>query len=67
MVQDAKSVACNMGNQGSINQWRASNKELLDSVGQVRKAVAGPDAEKLNMAALQLGIGTPAQPERNIR
>ena len=46
-----------MGDQGSIGQWRASNKELLDSVGQVRKAVAGPDAEKLDMANLQLGIG----------
>lgn len=43
MVQDAKAVATNMRDQGSINQWRDSNKKLLESVGKVRKAVAGPD------------------------
>jgi hypothetical protein len=32
-----------MRDQGSINQWRDSNKKLLESVGKVRKAVAGPD------------------------
>ncbi len=55
MVQDAKSVATNMGNQGAINKWRASNKELLDSVGQVRLAVAGPDALLAGIAGLSLG------------
>jgi hypothetical protein len=56
MVQDAKRVATNMGDQGSINQWRTSNKELLDSVGEVRKAVAGPDALKApDMSGLSLG------------
>lgn len=43
MVQDAKQVATNMRDQPSIKQWRDSNQKLLDSVGKVRKAVAGPD------------------------
>lgn len=59
MVQDARAVAINMDDEGSINQWRSSNKELLDSVGQVRQAVAGPDVEKIaavDLSALNLGI-----------
>lgn len=43
MVQDAKAVAGNIRDQGAINKWRDSNQKLLDSVGQVRKAVAGPE------------------------
>lgn len=62
MVQDAKSVATNMGNQGAINKWRASNKELLDSVGQVRLAVAGPDALLAGIAGLSLDSAPPRPP-----
>lgn len=55
MVQDAKAVATNMRDQGSIKQWRDSNKKLLDSVGKVRKAVAGPDVvPPPDMSALSL-------------
>jgi vinculin len=43
MVQDAKKVASNIRDQPSIKQWRDSNQKLLDSVGKVRKAVAGPE------------------------
>ena len=56
MVQNAKSVATNMRDQGAIKQWRDANQKLLDSVGQVRKAVAGPDAvpPPPDMSALNL-------------
>jgi len=58
MVRDAKAVAGNIRDQGKAGQWRDSNKNLLDSVGQVRIAVAGPDAvvePEIDMASLQLG------------
>ena len=58
MVRDAKAVAGNIRDQGKANQWRGTNKDLLDSVGQVRIAVAGPDAvvePQIDMASLQLG------------
>ena len=45
MVHDAKAVAGNIRDQPTIGQWRASNAQLLDSVGKVRVAVAGPDQQ----------------------
>ncbi|XP_066586877.1 vinculin isoform X6 [Prorops nasuta] len=39
MVQDAKSVAMNIHDHGAISNWRDSNRALLGSVGQVRKAI----------------------------
>lgn len=54
MVQDAKKVASNIRDQPSIGKWRDSNQKLLDSVGKVRKAVAGPepipDVSALNLS-----------------
>lgn len=58
MVRDAKAVAGNIRDQQKAGQWRDSNKDLLDSVGQVRIAVGGPDAvvePQIDMASLQLG------------
>lgn len=57
MVQDAKKVASNIRDQPSIKQWRDSNQKLLDSVGKVRKAVAGPEPIP-DMNALNLSIKT---------
>ena len=57
MVQDAKKVASNIRDQPSIKQWLDSNQKLLDSVGKVRKAVAGPEPIP-DMNALNLSIKT---------
>jgi len=65
MVRDAKAVAGNIRDQGKAGQWRDSNKNLLDSVGQVRIAVAGPDAvvePEIDMASLQLDSAPPRPP-----
>jgi len=65
MVRDAKAVAGNIRDQGKANQWRGTNKDLLDSVGQVRIAVAGPDAvvePQIDMASLQLDSAPPRPP-----
>ncbi|KAK4035676.1 vinculin [Daphnia magna] len=62
MVQDAKSVATNMRDQGSINQWRDSNKKLLESVGKVRKAVAGPDPIPPPPDVSSLSLNAPPRP-----
>ncbi|XP_015597553.1 vinculin isoform X17 [Cephus cinctus] len=39
MVQDAKAVAINTNDSPAVSRWRESNRALLNSVGQVRKAV----------------------------
>lgn len=62
MVQNAKSVATNMRDQGSIKQWRDANQKLLDSVGEVRKAVAGPDAVPPPPDMSALNLNAPPRP-----
>jgi len=65
MVRDAKAVAGNIRDQQKAGQWRDSNKDLLDSVGQVRIAVGGPDAvvePQIDMASLQLDSAPPRPP-----
>uniref|UniRef100_A0A1B6CKP3 Vinculin n=1 Tax=Clastoptera arizonana TaxID=38151 RepID=A0A1B6CKP3_9HEMI len=50
MVTDAKSVAINTNNSGSVSAWRESNRKLLNAVGQVRKAVTvTPDLNNLHI------------------
>ncbi|XP_055334860.1 vinculin-like isoform X2 [Paramacrobiotus metropolitanus] len=58
MVQDAKEVAANPQNVAAGNQWRNSNKHLLDAVGKLREAVTpyappplppAPDLSNLNI------------------
>ncbi|OQV21327.1 Vinculin [Hypsibius exemplaris] len=58
MVQDAKEVAANPQNVAASNQWRNSNKHLLDAVGKLREAVTheelpplppAPDLSQLNI------------------
>ncbi|XP_029174151.1 vinculin isoform X10 [Nylanderia fulva] len=39
MVQDAKLVAMNINDSGAVSRWRESNRALLATVGQVRKAI----------------------------
>uniref|UniRef100_A0A6M2DQL3 Vinculin n=1 Tax=Xenopsylla cheopis TaxID=163159 RepID=A0A6M2DQL3_XENCH len=39
MVQDAKHVALNPSDQSAVSRWRETNKNLLNSVGKVRRAV----------------------------
>ncbi|XP_026474059.1 vinculin isoform X2 [Ctenocephalides felis] len=39
MVQDAKQVALNPSDQSAVSRWRDTNKNLLNSVGKVRRAV----------------------------
>ncbi|XP_076630407.1 vinculin isoform X7 [Colletes latitarsis] len=39
MVQDAKLVAININDSNAVSRWRESNRALLASVGQVRKAI----------------------------
>ncbi|XP_037093496.1 vinculin-like [Pollicipes pollicipes] len=54
MVQNAKTVAVNPADQGAVSRWRNSNNELLDAVGQVRKAV-GPDIDLIpGMSQMEL-------------
>ena len=65
MVQDAKAVAGNIRDQGKIGKWRDSNQKLLDSVGKVRKAVAGPEPPPPpppDMSGLQIRGGDHAPP-----
>ncbi|XP_063978173.1 vinculin isoform X14 [Diachasmimorpha longicaudata] len=54
MVQDAKSVAMNITDGPAISRWRESNRALLNSVGQVRRAVhtdqrTSPDLSQLRI------------------
>ncbi|KAK0397743.1 hypothetical protein QR680_002248 [Steinernema hermaphroditum] len=44
MVNDAKDVAMNPRNQGSVNNWRNSNEHLLSSVRNVGNAISGISA-----------------------
>jgi len=70
MVHDAKAVAGNIRDQPTIGQWRASNAQLLDSVGKVRVAVAGPDQQPpalpeppiSAMSNLNFGVDSAAPP-----
>uniref|UniRef100_A0A0A9VYZ0 Vinculin n=1 Tax=Lygus hesperus TaxID=30085 RepID=A0A0A9VYZ0_LYGHE len=39
MVQDAKAVAVNPLDHAAVSRWRESNKALLSSVGEVRRAL----------------------------
>lgn len=55
MVNDAKQVAMDPRNQPAGNKWRDSNKNLLDSVSGIRRAIA-PDR----------GTGTPDISEMHI-
>ncbi|GAU87367.1 hypothetical protein RvY_00232-2 [Ramazzottius varieornatus] len=59
MVQDAKAVAADTRNQPAANQWRSSNRNLLDAVGKLREAVTHeaqppvppmPDMSQMNIA-----------------
>ncbi|XP_044585118.1 vinculin isoform X8 [Cotesia glomerata] len=55
MVQDAKAVAMNITDGPSISHWRESNRALLNSVGQVRKALhpdqrTSPDISQLHIS-----------------
>ncbi|XP_057332736.1 vinculin isoform X8 [Microplitis mediator] len=55
MVQDAKAVAMNITDAPSISHWRESNRALLNSVGQVRKALhldqrTSPDISQLRIS-----------------
>ncbi|XP_034942967.1 vinculin isoform X7 [Chelonus insularis] len=55
MVQDAKAVAMNITDGPSISRWRESNRALLNSVGQVRKAlhpdkIISPDISQLRIS-----------------
>lgn len=56
MVQDAKAVAVNPSDNHAVSKWRDSNKNLLNAVGQVRKAVqVNPELPPLpDMNALNL-------------
>ncbi|XP_011311915.1 vinculin isoform X6 [Fopius arisanus] len=54
MVQDAKAVAMNITDGPAISRWRESNRALLNSVGQVRRAVhtdqrTSPDLSQLRI------------------
>ncbi|XP_044004484.1 vinculin isoform X2 [Aphidius gifuensis] len=54
MVQDAKRVAININDPPSISHWRESNRALLNSVGQVRRALhpdqrTSPDLSQLRI------------------
>ncbi|XP_054274606.1 vinculin-like isoform X7 [Macrosteles quadrilineatus] len=50
MVQDAKAVAMNTHNSAAVSKWRESNRALLNSVGQVRRAVTVmPDINNLHI------------------
>ncbi|XP_043197314.1 vinculin-like isoform X1 [Amphibalanus amphitrite] len=54
MVQSAKTVAQNPADQNAAARWRGANQELLDAVGQVRKAV-GSDVDLIpGMSQLEL-------------
>ncbi|XP_011334415.1 vinculin isoform X3 [Ooceraea biroi] len=56
MVQDAKLVAMNIGDNTAVSRWRESNRALLNNVGQVRKAiVTQPDlVPPLEMSRLRI-------------
>uniref|UniRef100_A0A1B6ERX3 Vinculin n=1 Tax=Cuerna arida TaxID=1464854 RepID=A0A1B6ERX3_9HEMI len=50
MVQDAKAVAMNTHNAAAVSRWRESNRALLSTVGQVRRAVTvTPDLNNLHI------------------
>lgn len=64
MVQDAKAVAVNPSDNHAVSKWRDSNKNLLNAVGQVRKAVqVNPELPPLpDMNALNLDQAPPRPP-----
>ncbi|CAG2100408.1 unnamed protein product, partial [Medioppia subpectinata] len=53
MVQDAKNVAINITDPKAISRWRDSNRSLINSVGEVKKAVSidPPDMTSLYISA----------------
>ncbi|GAU87366.1 hypothetical protein RvY_00232-1 [Ramazzottius varieornatus] len=66
MVQDAKAVAADTRNQPAANQWRSSNRNLLDAVGKLREAVTHeaqppvppmPDMSQMNIGKHGYGGG----------
>ncbi|XP_037078575.1 vinculin-like isoform X2 [Pollicipes pollicipes] len=62
MVQSAKTVAINPADQESVRRWRASNRELLEAVADVRKAI-GPEADLTpSMAQMELNEAAPPRP-----
>ncbi|XP_043197317.1 vinculin-like isoform X4 [Amphibalanus amphitrite] len=62
MVQSAKTVAQNPADQNAAARWRGANQELLDAVGQVRKAV-GSDVDLIpGMSQLELNETAPPRP-----
>ncbi|XP_026474060.1 vinculin isoform X3 [Ctenocephalides felis] len=69
MVQDAKQVALNPSDQSAVSRWRDTNKNLLNSVGKVRRAVMvtpdlppPPDMNKLYLQAKCLLENAPPRP-----
>ncbi|XP_066586879.1 vinculin isoform X8 [Prorops nasuta] len=64
MVQDAKSVAMNIHDHGAISNWRDSNRALLGSVGQVRKAIVVHPEVPPPPEMIQLHINDEVAPPR---
>ncbi|XP_026474061.1 vinculin isoform X4 [Ctenocephalides felis] len=69
MVQDAKQVALNPSDQSAVSRWRDTNKNLLNSVGKVRRAVMvtpdlppPPDMNKLHVSKCLLENAPPRPP-----
>ncbi|XP_063978152.1 vinculin isoform X12 [Diachasmimorpha longicaudata] len=57
MVQDAKSVAMNITDGPAISRWRESNRALLNSVGQVRRAVHTDQRTSPDLSQLRINDG----------
>ncbi|XP_063706986.1 vinculin isoform X3 [Culicoides brevitarsis] len=66
MVQDAKVVATNIHDPTAAHNWRDTNKRLLDSVRQVRNAVAPPPAvpSPPDLSSLRIGQSNAQAPPR---
>ncbi|XP_043266466.1 vinculin isoform X2 [Venturia canescens] len=64
MVQDAKAVAMNITDGPSISRWRESNRALLNTVGQVRKALVTHPDQRSSPDISQLHISHEMAPPR---
>ncbi|XP_063978081.1 vinculin isoform X4 [Diachasmimorpha longicaudata] len=65
MVQDAKSVAMNITDGPAISRWRESNRALLNSVGQVRRAVHTDQRTSPDLSQLRINDEAKVPPPRH--
>ncbi|XP_011311872.1 vinculin isoform X1 [Fopius arisanus] len=65
MVQDAKAVAMNITDGPAISRWRESNRALLNSVGQVRRAVHTDQRTSPDLSQLRINDEAKVPPPRH--